>query len=319
MRVRWGHFVEGENECALCLTLPHSASLCLLACLSVALCCFAPAHAQYSQNSDVNYMQISARGWLFCPATSANEIRGFLALLEDGLAIGSNIELVWYQREANGSWTSWGWEQRDLGEAVWWVRSHLNDPLAFTLDVELNEAAESVEPEAATPPVPLVNGLFFDDPIQPVVQQSENAAAVVDGLAVAGWQVAPIMSSLEAGGVAPCDQQSVNAMQSLLNDLASDVEMAYFGTATISSTCSWPCKCTYTYGAPTCGAWTFLYSVPQSGGGLVCHYSRSCTRTWTSTGETWLLCRDCAATGTENYIERARTNALPGDPCMPPP
>jgi len=90
------------------------------------------AHAQYSQNPDADYVQINVEGWMFCPATDSSEVKGFLAFLDERDPAGSNIQLVWYQQEADGAWSSWGWEAPDFGGAVWWVRSHLNDPLAFT-------------------------------------------------------------------------------------------------------------------------------------------------------------------------------------------
>lgn len=67
---------------------------------------FSPiAGAQYSENPDADYMQINVKGWLFCPVTDASEVKGFLAYL-DGDCTGSNIEVVWYEREGNDTWST---------------------------------------------------------------------------------------------------------------------------------------------------------------------------------------------------------------------
>ena len=295
-------------------------NVCCIACVLLLAGFCGSVRAQYSLDPDVAYMQISAEGWLFSPVTDSSMVRGFLAAVDDRETTGSNITLIWYQRETDGSWSSWGWNQLDAtGNAVWWVRNHLNDPSAFSFDADLNEAAESVGPESAVAPVALSGGMQVGDPFQAIVNTANDPVGVVNFLSTYGWQIAPALSAVEAGNSIELDGASENPLQLLLDDLASDVESAYFGASfRLPIGWSWPCKCTITYGTPTCGAWVFTGSVPQSGGGLVCHYSRTCTQSWAKTGKKW-YCLSCASSGTRTYTQLGSTNALPGSTCSPPP
>lgn len=287
--------------------------------LALVLGCAMPTHAQYSQNPDADYVQINAEGWLFCPATDSSEVKGFLALLDGAGSAGLNIQLVWYQAEADGSWTSWGWEEPDFGGAVWWVRSYLNDSLAFTHDIDLNEAAETVGPEAAVPPLPLVNGMFGDDPFQPVVEQAEDPVAVVDVLATAGWQIVPAMSSVEVGDANPCGPESANALQCLLDELASEVELAYFGSSNRNTggEIGWPCKCTRTYVYGIWGPWGFSHGHHTGGGRTTCHYTRTRPATMTAKGRhRWCWpCDDVVP-----FVDTGKTSIdVDSGPCPPSP
>lgn len=276
-----------------------------------------PLHAQHSQNPDASYMRFEINHWVFAPVTDDVRLLGFLAWFEDGEVTGSNIAIIWYQRENDDTWTTWGWDGDDMGAAGAWVRLHVGDESALSLELDVDGEADFSGPEGAVPPTQMANGLFLDDPAQIWIAESPDPEADMETLVAIGWPAAPSMSALEVSDPAVCDDQSVQQVEFLLDDLASDVETAYFGQTTIGQACVWPCRCTTTFGTPTCGAWIFEFSVPQSGGGLVCHYHRSCSRTYTKTGRRW-YCLGCGSSGTQNYTEHGRTNALPGDPCSPP-
>ena len=278
--------------------------------------CFT-ASAQYSQDPNVDYVQINAKGWLFCPVTDTQSVLGFLAVVDDASITGANIQILWYERESDGSWSTWGWaDAQQVGESVWWVRTHVNDPLAFMYDTTLNEAAEAVGPDAAVDPVQLGNGLFLDDPFQAAVQQVQDPAALLDVLSAAGWQSAPGMSALAAGGTVICDGQAVDAVQNLLDGMASEVELDYFGSSSTSSSCSWPCKCK-TKWKTTCDDWKFDHSYVQ-GSIKYCVYTKTCTTTRTRSGLTWLLCDPCGSVDSWDNTKSKTTQVLVGDPCEPP-
>jgi len=287
----------------------------LSSCLAPLAWCPA-ASAQYSQNPDAEYVQISAEGWLFAPATDTQAVLGFLAVPDGVAPTGLNIALLWYEREADGSWSSWGWEQPQTGEAVWWVRTHLGDDSAFTLDIDLNAAAAGVAPETALAPSPLGSGLFLDDPLQPVVQQSEDPAGLVDVLATTGWQVAPELSALDAGGPIPCDGQAVNAVQLLLNDLARDVELGYFGSSSTLAVCAAPCTCATSVGVTICGDWRLTGS--QEFGSLkYCDWERTCHKNTRKRGE-YRTCFSCDDDSTSFWTVTTQTIVAAEDDCDPP-
>lgn len=116
-----------------------------------------------------------------------------------------------------------------------------------------------------------------------------------------------------------CNGEPVEPVLYLLRDLTDRVEFAYFADSTIPNPCAWPCTCTTTWTAPYgCGPWIFDYSSPGFGGGLVCHYHRVCSRTWTKTGDHW-WCSTCAGSGTDpSFHDLGDTDAEPGNPCTPP-
>lgn len=242
---------------------------------------------------------------------------GFLAWAAEAPVVGSNLALVWYQHEPDGTWTMWAWDSGDLAVATIYLRNELDDDTLWALDPSINDALAANPSAAPWPPEQVVNGLFIGDPMQAVVPVSPDPPEVLAALAEGGWEVAPALSELEIGATIPCQGQSLSSAQVLLDDMAAKASCALFGVSS-TSTCSWPCDCSTILGTPTCGAWTFSFSVTESSGSKVCHYTRSCTNTYTNSGK-WWYCLSCAGTGTVTYTEHGRTTSLPGDPCTPPP
>ena len=278
------------------------------------------AGAQYSINPDADYMRFDVKGWMFCPVTNTTQVQGFLAyLIGDGT--GANVQLVWYERVGVDSWSTWAWQEKDLGAAVWYVRSILADDTAFTRDLELNDAALVAGPESAKAPKPMSNGLFFDDPIQPVVQQSSDPGTVLDLLEVVGWQVAPSISQMQVGNAMDCNGEPIGPVLYLMRDLTNRVEDAYFASSTVVNPCQqWPCTCTTTFGASTPtppGTWTVT---PVTVGNRVrCSYSRPATRSWSKAGKTWFWCNNCANTGSQDGFECGLEDVDIGTSCPPAP
>lgn len=260
-----------------------------------------------------NYVEMHAEGWTFAPAIQDQNVFGFLAVVDESIAVGSNLRILWFERGKKSQWISYAWEQADLPSAASNLRNSFDASVLFqpslSGDTELCLIEESTL---------MVDGLMADDLLLPTVFAVDDPASYLDVLASAGWPVAPSLSSLAVADPIKFQGRTINQLSALLDDLASDVEMALFGKTQINQTKAWPCKCKTTYGVPTCGPWTFVISCPGMGGSKVCHYSRICTRTWTNTGKYW-YCFSCAGTGTQTYTEVGRTTALPGDPCVPPP
>src|SRR6185436_12255411 len=144
--------------------------------------------------------------------------------------------VVWYQREADGSWTSWAWEGYDLPDAIVHARTQLNDNTIYNDDPIL-----SVEAQGAAPghePRQLVNGLFIDDPLQTVVQTCSTPAAFVTALVEAGWAAAPELSPLAVSDAVVCGETDpLSPDQALLKELAFKTEMTLHGVSSVNLQC----------------------------------------------------------------------------------
>lgn len=197
----------------------------------------------------------------------------------------------------------------------------LADDTAFTRDLELNDAALIAGPESAEAPKPMSNGLLFDDPLQPVVQQSSDPGTVLDMLEVVGWQVAPSMSQMQVDNTIDCNGEPIDPVIYLMRDLTNRVEDAYFAASTVVEPCpQWPCTCTTTFGAITPtppGTWAITTVIV--GERKRCSYSRPASRSWTKTGQTWFLCANCADNGTQDGFECGSVDVEIGTPCPPAP
>src|SRR5262245_41356809 len=73
------------------------------------------------------YVTYQINNWTLAPAITGQSVKGFLAYNDPGAGTGSNISVVWYQRETSGAWTTWAWPTHNLCGAVLWTRAHLGD------------------------------------------------------------------------------------------------------------------------------------------------------------------------------------------------
>lgn len=258
--------------------------------------------------ADAYYAEVQVEGWTFAPILQNQKVSSLFAWVDDSLAKGDNIRAMYFTRDSNGEWEARAWEDATIEEAATYVYLTIDDSAQFYVS-EISE-----EPCLIVEPVVLLNGLFPDDPFQPVIQSSEEQEALIRKLVLYGYPVAPSISELMVADPVG----SIEMLTAFLDEIAAKIELAVFGQTNLQQMGLWPCSCTTTYGVPTCGPWVYLYSCAGTGGLIICHYERSCTRPWTLTGKHW-YCTSCAATGTENYTETGRTNALPGDPCVAPP
>lgn len=270
------------------------------------------------------YMRFQAAGWTFAPAISQGSVAGFLAWPGEAEPIGNNIKVMWFQR-VKGEWQSYGWDGDTIGKAALYVRGELADSTVFSKDTTVNQALSS-SIDAVQLPRRVVKGLFEEDPFQSIVDSLQDPTLLLDALADAGWPTVRSLSTLAVQDV-ECNGALVSEQTILLDDLAHRVTVDLLGVAEVAPNCaiSWPCSCTTIYSLPPSTllvpwiADPLIPTAPGMGGSTTCHWVRTYIQTWSSTGETWFWCIDCAATGTQTITQTTRTTALPGDPCVPPP
>ena len=265
--------------------------------------------------ADDYYAEIEVEGWTFAPLLQNQTVSSLFAWVDDSLARDDNIRAMYFTRDANGEWEARAWEVATIEEAAAYVHLTIDDSAQFSVS---DVSAEPLGPcdiitLPLAGPVVLLNGLFPDDPFQSVIQSSEEKEALIRKLVMYGYPVAPSISELMVADPVG----SIEMLPAFLDEIAAKIELAVFGQTNLQLMGLW-CSCTTTYGVPTCGPWVLKCTAPGTGGLTICHYERSCSRTWTNTGKHW-YCLSCAGSGIQNYTEHKRTNALPGDPCVPPP
>lgn len=271
------------------------------------------------------YIRFQAAGWTFAPAISQGAVAGFLAWPGEAEPIGDNIKVMWFQR-VNGEWQSYGWDGDTIGNAANYVRGELADSELFSQDATVNQALHPSSIDVVQPPRRVVKGLFEEDPFQSIVDSLEDPVPLLDALADAGWPTVRSLATLAVQGV-ECNSVLISEQTILLDDLAHRVTVDLLGLAAVAPNCAmkWPCSCTTTFSLPPSTllvpwiAAPIIPTAPGMGNSTTCHWVRTYTQTWWKTGETWLLCMDCADSGTQEVTQVTTTNAFSGDPCVPPP
>src|SRR4029079_4697721 len=133
----------------------------------------------------------------------------------------------------------------------------------------------------------VINGLFFDDPVQSVVVSADAPVELVTTLVAVGWAAAPHLSPLAVDDAAAsvCSDVQGDKVTILMDDLAHRAEMSLFNTAEMPSPCQAPAcdGCTTIYsgrvanpGAP----WTFRFSRARADGVVICYYEKDAHSDW---------------------------------------
>jgi len=278
----------------------------------------------FARAQDV-YVTYRVNNWTLAPAITGQAVKGFLAYADPTSVTGSNITVVWYQREADGSWTTWAWTGYDLCGATLYLRGLLSDRLVFEDEPVLSAAAW--DGCAAHLPKQVVNGLFFDDPAQPLVQGSPEPEALVSALVDVGWEAAPDLSPLAVAAPVVCTegQAPKDAVKALMDVETYWTEIALFGASTVDLLCnSAPCNgCQTIYGArtPASGSsWVLHSRIVLPDGRTMCCYDRDAVQNWHEVGLSYIFCNACNATGTIHCTLHAQTFSGAGDgDCHPPP
>src|SRR5436190_12712349 len=105
------------------------------------LCVVNVSRAQQAEVIPAAFTTFQLNNWTLSPAIHNQTVKGFLAYADPGSIVGSNLSVVWYQREADGSWTTWAWPAYDLTDAVLYVRGTISDNSAFEEDPILSVEA----------------------------------------------------------------------------------------------------------------------------------------------------------------------------------
>ncbi len=270
------------------------------------------------------YATFEYEGWTFAPIVTGGVIKGHLAWADPLTLTGNNVPIVMYLKDGVDQWSTWGWTEYDLGAAVAQVREQFADPAIFTLEPTLGSAVSGTS--VANPSKLIEDGVFEDDPIRAIIQESPDPVALISTLVDLGWEAAPNLSQLavEMPELCPDTTTIVGPVVSLLNERTRDMELIILGQALTNVTCTlWPCAgCTTIFDMPVAvpgSFWRFAYSgnVPSMGITL-CYWDRDATVAYTKTGVSTLLCLDCTASGIKNTSLHMTTSVPLGQPCVGP-
>ena len=305
-----------------------------MACwLAGLLACWLMLAVPDASGQDIEAVRFETVDWVFVPAIAGNdEILGFLSWTDTNV-IGQNISLIWYEYDVNdGSFATFAWKHADVGAAALWLRQNFSEEHFFSMNDELPDFISVADSLYIVAPKPFTNGLFDDDPLVPVVNSADDPQLVVDTLSAIGYEAAPSVSgmSVSVGGngfvqigahPVPIDVACIVAAGSLeammLNDLYNRAQsFVVFGVDLPDNrSCGWPCTCSSTvaHTAVPPGTWTVATNT------TTCRYSRPANKVTTYTGDTWLLCNNCARTVTTLGVQNFQSNRLPGDSCPPAP
>jgi len=276
------------------------------------------------------YWRGNVSGWVFAPAIVSGGVVGHLGWADTAVITGNNIAIVWFQRESNGTWTTWGWKSGDFCKAVDALRTSLSQPTLWAEDDDiLTKLSECAPVTSAEPPTALASGLFIDDPILEAVSASEDPVQFVAALADFGWASAPTISAILAQqtltntGV-PCDADSSVSWTAdqLILRMTYESETVMFGSSTVSATlaCTMLCSgCWSTTTYTAWGAWVFVGSATSPVGVLTCTYSRTRTKTRTWTGATFWSCAACPGPTVTTQTQTRVVRPVPAAAgCSPP-
>ncbi len=306
----------------------HREAIVILWGLGAVMAHLASGDDQPPPVESVVSLDIEVYGWKFTSAVNSGELRGLVAQILPELAYPGNLDVLWFEPDGTGTWSAWGWnEPETLTNAVGWIRAHLEDDTVFSENPRIQSLAPT-EPGSWLGPVRLSRGLLEDHPLQLVLGEAPRSSQLFETLEQAGWGVAPVISRLSEADYAPGASAGVS-LQQLLWALGGKTLALVPGTiAQVGSAPTvagpdfpWDCSCTTAFGLPSCGPWVPSNPPASHGqsGGTVCHWQRTCTTPWRTSGDFFLSCIDCRDTGTYSVVEYERTTEPPGAPCVPPP
>jgi hypothetical protein len=294
-------------------------SAAVAACGALLTC--ADAYAQGTTTRPV-FATHSFGAWTFEPIMVSGSVAGFLAYADPASLTGDNIPMVWYEKNLDGSWTTWAWEQRDLGAGVRWVREAYGKPELLTGSPTLNSVVGGATTLVA--PKSMVGGLYEDDPMQAVIEGAEDPAAAMSLLELIGWAAAPGLSTLAVVDLQDCTQATtIPAVEQMLNESAYKMEVILTGVATTLVDCFSACTgCITSYEAPVPspgGSWQLCYEeLPDSAPTQkICHYTYPGTQSYWNSGQE-LTCGTCTASGTLSVQIPGQSEVGREQPCQEP-
>lgn len=260
-------------------------------------------------------------GWRFVPLLSATRVEGVLAWRPLESLVGSNLGVLWFQRQSNGTWQAIAWPANSLGLAVLTIRAIPGREQAFEAEADLLLHMHRVC--AGEDPVQVIKGLLEDDPLQPVLVNNPDAPSIIEALALLGWQVAPDLSPLMSGTPRICHGAPIAPIDDFMNMIVAGATMSHYGESFDPDDCPedrpWPCEgCTGAYtGTTGTGPWTL--TVKAVGNYKRCIWTRPATSNLSYTGRTMVLCNACPATTSVTGCEFWDERVPPNEPCPPAP
>lgn len=98
----------------------RSAHVALILAVLAAMMTVRPAIAQRS----VSELSIPIANWVFVPTLYDGTVETFLALRTDAPE-GNNITSMWFIKQADNTWSSWGWTEQDRSKTTGYVKTAL--------------------------------------------------------------------------------------------------------------------------------------------------------------------------------------------------
>lgn len=184
-------------------------SACLPVCLSA---CLAVLTAESCLATEVVPTRLDEAGWTYTPIAEDGEVEQLLILRNPDQLPAGIIGLL-TEAQPDGSWVTWAWTNAayeeivlhiadQTGQPLWAIADGLNDDIV--LDWELLNDPEVV----GVAPEPLGSGVLSGDPLEPVIENSDDPLTVLEILELLGY---PAVSKLSVaapplgGGTAPID------------------------------------------------------------------------------------------------------------------
>jgi hypothetical protein len=274
------------------------------------------------------YWRGHVNGWVFAPAFVNGSLVGFLGWADTAPIVGSNISIVWLQKETGGSWSTWGWSTGNFAGAVGSLRTSFGNSLWHWED-DIEAKLAQAAPVDDEPPTAMTGGLLEGDPVATAIAGDPSAPAIVQTLASLGWTAAPTISVIAAQSEvaeASCDPTAATT-EVLCDRMEYEAETAILGqtAVTASSACitslCWGCW-SHPLDPNPWSAWSLSYSETTPAGVLICHYVRTRERQMQYSGYTFIDCHDCSVLSgwqTQTQTGTTRTVGNTGTCPSPPP
>lgn len=153
--------------------------------------------------------RLDEAGWTYTPIAESGAVEQLLILRNPDQLPAGIIGLL-AQREGGGwtisAWTTAAYEEIVLyiadqtGQELWEIASGLHDDIA--LDWEMLEAPGVV----GVAPAPLGSGVLSGDPLEPIIEGSDDPVTLLEVLELLGYPaVSKLSSASTVGGTAPVD------------------------------------------------------------------------------------------------------------------
>ena len=193
---------------------------CVLCC--IALMSFAPSVSADTIARRLSPHRFETETWAFVPAytEATNLVSAIVAIAKPGATVGDNLHTVLFLRTTDG-WNAYSWVSALPEQALYTCKISLNIPDSDDDLFARPDLVELFDPLGARPPQPYLAGMLVDDPLFPVVQNSQTPAALVDLLVEMGYPAAALRP-IEGGG----DMEICTDERRMLDSMADTVDWA---------------------------------------------------------------------------------------------